>query len=146
MSNFCQACDREMIIAGSVVDYKGYTTCGAASCKAKVDAWDAMPDQMTREETQLQSADVVLFVSKDPEDDSLWQQVPHEDWPEFMEDPVVVGRMLDGEIVSYEEALGDCYCVKRAEQVLVELQQYKDQQRGTTEATVLPFPENGGAE
>ena len=102
MSQHCQFCDKEMILEGSVVHVKGYITCGATPCteKARSNSEYHAKAAYDKEQPSTTTSRIAVFQTTNPYSPSSWKIVHPADHPDFMGDPEIVARMLDGDIVN----------------------------------------------
>ena len=92
----CQFCGLDMIFKASVVDIKGYITCGKDTCISEANAaanrfYDLNP---------AVAVEVLIFHTETPEDDASWRLLPKEDHPQFFRAEGVMTRMINGDIVN----------------------------------------------
>lgn len=92
MSNFCQFCDKEMMLEESVVYEQGYITCGVFPCIEKA---RGVAEEI-RIENSTVDIKVMVFSTNTPEDDASWRGVAEADYPDWLVDEDIVSSMLEG--------------------------------------------------
>jgi hypothetical protein len=126
MSYFCQFCDKEMLIAASIVYQDEYITCGAEPCvlKARQTCKDIAHEQA------MKTAKLLIFKTTTPDDESTWRIVHRRDLPEFIKEDEVLKGLFEGYVISLENENDDepavHYCARKADDVLRQIS--KDQQ------------------
>ncbi|PCJ39135.1 MAG: hypothetical protein COA71_14560 [SAR86 cluster bacterium] len=92
MSHFCQFCDKEMVLAQSIVYVRDYITCGAAKCAKKA---KKVSIEIYKEQNSIMGqVDLLVFRSKNPEDEDSWGLVEPKDQPAFLKNSSIVDTML----------------------------------------------------
>lgn len=98
MSNWCQFCDKEMVIEQSVVYAEGYITCGESACVA---AAKAVTQEIINEEPQQATkGQFVIFSTMTPKKDDSWRIVHPKDHPPFLNNEEAMTKLFEGEIAN----------------------------------------------
>lgn len=128
MSNWCQFCDKEMVIEQSVVYAEGYITCGSDKCvdKAKEVATAILAEPPKKE----CEGKFVIFSTMTPKDEGSWRIVSPEDHPDFLKDESAMTRLFEGDManVYHPNHLKEVYyCAMSLEKVLADLKEAGDE-------------------
>ncbi len=122
MSQFCQFCDKEMLLDHSVVHVHGYITCGSIPCTKNAKENSEYHARIANEKehpTEIETQ-IIVFQSTNPYNPRSWRMVKPQDYPEFISDPDMLGQLLNGEIANIYKANQKgmvYYCAKRLVEV-----------------------------
>jgi len=123
MTQWCQFCDKEMVLAGSVVHVRDYITCGSAKCakKAKKMSIEIYKDM----NKSTGPVDLLVFATQTPDVLDSWYLIQNKkDRPAFMSDPAVIDAMLmEGVIAEDSDAPGTYYMIRKREEIEAMLQE-----------------------
>jgi len=122
MSEYCQFCDKELLLPQSVDEHLGYITCGSGKCKkraekAAVGIWS--DEQRSKEENPDITEMLSVFRSKTPALQESWQPVPVDEHPAILQDPNTVRHMLENGVQAQDSDDPDWwYLVLRTSDVI----------------------------
>ncbi len=128
MANWCQFCDKEMVIEQSVVYAEGYITCGSVPCvaKAKETAIAIAEDRPVN----TNEGKFVIFSTLTPKDEKSWRIVLPEDHPPFLKNEEAMTKLFEGEManVFHPNHLKEVYyCAMSLEKVIADVQEANDE-------------------
>jgi hypothetical protein len=100
MAYWCQFCDKKLIIKQSVILVEDYITCGSVKCGDQARSTDnAIHKELN---TPLIGDTLVIFSTTTPEDNDSWRILKERYHPDFIKNPDVMSKMVEGEIASLE--------------------------------------------